>query len=432
MIRALQSLVASVRVRLRRRRLRRLEGRAVRSRSRLDGLPIVAVTGAAGKSTAAQLLAHLLGNAPRVASPIFSNDPPSVFSRLARMEPGAAAVVSEVSEYPAGALARVGGVLRPTMAVLTISGLDHFTAFRTRAVSAAEIASLARAVPPDGLVIVNADDADLMEAIAGIDVPVVTFGTGAAADYRAVGCGLGSDLALALTCLHAGEEIPLRTRLVGTHFQVSVLAAVAAAHRLGVPWPDIAGRVASFEPVFGRCSPLAVPGGPTFICDTIKAPAWSCETSLAVLDACPDAPRRTLVFGTLSDYAGDSRRNYRKVLRSALTRVDRAIFLRHSPRHVGAAPEDVASGRVLFFDDTRSIAAHLQETALPGEVILVKGSFKADHLERVALDFLAPVRCWEEKCGRGRPCLECVRFGAAPGLQPVVSIDARDPRQRAA
>lgn len=432
MIAALRELLASMRVRRRARRLRRVEARAVRRRARLDGRPIVAVTGAAGKSTAVQLLAHLLGGPSRVAATVFSNDTTAVFTRLARVDAGAAAVVSEVSEYPAGTLERVGGVLRPTMAVLTISGLDHFTAFRTRAASAAEIATLARAVPPDGVVIVNADDSCLVEAIAAGDAPVVTFGIAAAADYRAIDCGLGTDLALSFTCLHDGAEIPLRTRLVGTHFHVSVLAAVAAAHRLGVPWPDIVERVATFEPVFGRCSPLAVPGGPTFICDTIKAPAWSCETSFTILEACADAPRRTLVFGTLSDYAGDSRRNYRKVLRHALDRVDRVIFLRHSPRHVGASPEDLASGRVLFFDDTRSIASHLRETAVPGEVILVKGSFKADHLERVALDFLAPVRCWAEKCGRARPCLECERLGIPADIHPVIPLGPADRRRHAA
>lgn len=350
MIPAPHEFVASVRRWLRERRLRRLEARAARRRNLLDGRPIVAVTGAAGKSTAVQLLTHLLGGPPRVATPALSNDTPSVLRWLAQVDPGVAAVVSEVSEYPVGTLARVGGVLRPTMAVLTISGLDHFSAFRTRAASAAEIAMLARAVPPEGLVLLNADHARLVEAIAGIDAPVVTFGTDAAADYRAIDCGLGSDLALSLTCVNAGAEIPLRSRLVGT----------------------------------------------------------------------------------LSDYAGDSRRNYRKVLKNARPRSERAIFLRHSPRHVGATPEDVASGRVLFFDDVRSIASRDRETAVPGEVILLKGSFKADHLERIPFDFLAPVRCWEEKCGRGRSCLECDRLGAPADLRPVISLAPAGPRRHAA
>ncbi|MFM7108308.1 MAG: Mur ligase family protein [Planctomycetaceae bacterium] len=432
MIAMLRAVLASLRVRRRARRARRLEARAVRRRRLLDGRPVIAVTGAAAKSTTVKLLVHLLGGPPRIASTVFSNDTPAVFTRLARVDPAAAMLVSEVSEHPVGTLAQVGGVLRPTMAVLTISGLDHFTAFRTQAASAAEIATLARAVPAGGAVLVNADDACLVEAVAAAGVPFVGFGTGPAADYRAIDCRLGSDLSLSLTCLHAGEEIPLRTRLVGTHFHVPVLAAVAAAHRLGIPWREIAGRVASFEPVFGRCSPLAVPGGPTFICDTIKAPAWSCEQSLAVLDACADAPRRTLVFGTLSDYAGDSRRNYRRVLRNALRRVDRVIFLRHSPRHVGATAADVAAGRVAFFDDVRSIASHVRRTAVPGEVILVKGSFKADHLERIAFDFLAPVRCWEEKCGRPRTCLACDRLGAPADFHPVIPLDMADRRRHAA
>jgi UDP-N-acetylmuramoyl-tripeptide--D-alanyl-D-alanine ligase len=308
--------------------------------------------------------------------------------------------------------------------VLTISGLDHHKAFRTRANVAAELATLARGTPASGIVLANADDEELIRAIAGALPRVVTFGAAAAADYRVANVTVGSDLTLSCTCLHGDSAIPLVTRLVGRHQHVAVLAAVAAAHLRGVPWHTIAERVASFEPVFGRCSRIVVRGGATFICDTAKAPAWSCETSLAILDDCPSAPRRTLVFGTLSDYAGDSRRAYRRLLQQARGRTDRVVFLRQTPSHVGATAEEQAAGRVLFFADVAAIADHLGRTALPGEVILVKGSMRADHLERVALAAVAPVACRAARCGRGRPCVECDLLGDgtragwwAPGIR---------------
>ncbi len=106
--------------------------------------------------------------------------------------------------------------------------------------------------------------------------------------------------------------------------------AAATAHRLGVTWPEIVGGVASFEPIFGRCSIVVVPDGPTFICDTAKAPAWSCAASFSTLDSFAAAPRRTVVLGTIADYPGDSRRCYRKVVQAALDRVDR---LTQDPSH---------------------------------------------------------------------------------------------------
>ena len=97
------------------------------------------------------------------------------------------------------------------------------------------------------------------------------------------------------------------------------------------------------------------------------------------------------MLGTLSDYAGDARRAYRKALKHAWDHIDRIVFLRHTPSRVDASAEDVAHGRAVFLRTAKEIAAYLQETALPGEVILLKGSSGADHLDRIAHAFVSPV-----------------------------------------
>ena len=74
---------------------------------------------------------------------------------------------------------------------------------------------------------------------------------------------------------------------------------------------------------------------------------------------------------------------------------------------MGASAEDVACGRAVFFDSAREIAAHLRATAISGEVVLLKGSSGADHLDRIAHDFVAPVACWLGKCGRNMNCINC-------------------------
>jgi UDP-N-acetylmuramoyl-tripeptide--D-alanyl-D-alanine ligase len=291
--------------------------------------------------------------------------------------------------------------------VLTISGFDHYTAFRGAEAVAAEMATLAHMVPADGMVVVNADDDDLRRVIGDVRGRLVTFGLHPDADYRAVDIITGPQHTVTITCRHGGEEILLKTPFVGKQFHVPTLAAVAAAHGLGIAWPEIQDRLARFEPVFGRCSLVTVPDGPVFICDTTKAPVWSMASSVETLDAFASAPRRTLVLGTLSDYPGDSRRAYRNVWRHARERVDRAIFLRHTPSHVGASADEIAAGRTLFMDSVQAIAAHVRETAIPGEVILLKGSSLADHLDRIAHDATTPVACWIDKCGLNRNCINC-------------------------
>jgi len=380
---------------------------AAARRARLGGRPVIAVTGSAAKTTTVKLLGHLLGGPPAVGISMYANTARNVLGQFARMGPGTTCAVVEASEFPPGNLARAATTIQPTAAVLTISGFDHYTAFRGVEAVAAEMATLAHMVPADGMVVVNADDDDLRRVIGDVRGRLVMFGLHPDADYRAVDITIGPQHTVTITCRHGGEEVVLETPFVGRQFHVPTLAAVAAAHGLGMAWPEIQDRLAGFEPVFGRCSLVTVPDGPMFICDTTKAPVWSMASSVETLDAFASAPRRTLVLGTLSDYPGDSRRAYRNVWRHARERVDRAIFLRHTPSHVGASADEIAAGRTLFMDSVQAIAAHVRETAISGEVILLKGSSLADHLDRIAHDATAPVACWIDKCGLNRNCINC-------------------------
>lgn len=420
----LAEIFASMRTRLRMIRHARRERLVSVRREMLGRQPVIAVTGSAAKTTTVKLLGHLLGGPPRIGVSMYANTARDVLGQFARMAPDTAAVVVEASEFPPGNLARSAAAMRPSVAVLTIAGNDHYTAFRGAEAVALEMATLARFVTADGIVVMNADDDNLRRAVIDATAPLVTFGVGPGADYRAIEVAIGPRHTLSLTCRHGGEDIELQTPFVGRHFHVPTLAAVAAAHRLGVPWPEIQARLAGFEPVFGRCSVLTIPDGPLFICDTTKAPAWSMASSVETLESFTTAPRRTLVLGTLSDYPGDSRRTYRKAWRHARERVDRAIFLRHSPSHVGVSDDERASGRAIFMDTVQSIAAHVQSTAIPGEVILLKGSCPADHLDRIAHDAVASVACWLDKCGLNRNCINCewMRDPTPIQLRPIKSL----------
>ena len=421
---ALRRMLVRARNRLRvARHSTRAHHAAVR-RAQLGPAPVIAVTGTAVKTTTVTLLAHLLGGPPSVGVSLYANTVRDALGQFIQLGPRTSAAVIEASEFPQGNLASIASVLRPTVAVFTISGLDHYASFRGSAAAAAEMATLARDIPADGFLVVNADDADLRRAISGVIAPVVTFGMAPEADYRAVALTVGADRRLTIDCRHDGKHVLLATPFLGRHFHVAALAAVAVAHRLGVPWHDIRSRMATFEPVFGRCSLLSIPGGPLFICDTTKSPAWSMQSSLETLDAFADAPRRTLVLGTLSDYPGDSHRAYRKALKHAWHRVDRIVFLRHTPSRVGVSAEDVADGRAVFLRTVKDIAAYLQETALPGEVILLKGSSGADHLDRIAHAFVSPVACWLDKCGRNMNCINCewMRDHTPATLRPLKKL----------
>jgi UDP-N-acetylmuramoyl-tripeptide--D-alanyl-D-alanine ligase len=212
----------------------------------------------------------------------------------------------------------------------------------------------------------------------------------------------------------------LQTRFVGEHFWLPTAAAATAALSLGIDPGTVVRRVASFEPLFTRMSLMSVPNGPDFIVDTAKAPWHSIPAAFRVLEGV-SAPRRRIVLGHMSDFSGSDQK-YRDAYRLARSVADQVIFVGNHSHRAKASQADREGTHFLEFKDVRTAARFIRETAVPGELILLKGSVDL-HLERIALAFESDVACWISACGKPEGCRQCGRWQVP---QPRVA-DSLDP-----
>jgi hypothetical protein len=67
----------------------------------------------------------------------------------------------------------------------------------------------------------------------------------------------------------------------------------------------------------------------------------SCERGPSAPRKRETAPRKTVIFGTVSDYAGNARRTYRKIARQALAIADRVKFVGPHASHAEAYRAEV-------------------------------------------------------------------------------------------
>ena len=151
--------------------------------------------------------------------------------------------------------------------------------------------------------------------------------------------------------------------------------------------------------------------GPVYIFDH-KAPLWTIAISLAFVKAAY-ASRTTMVFGTISDYPGSAGRTYRRVAREALEVANRVVFVGPQSGHVSKLRQGEARERLHAFGTTYQASEFLAQAAIPGELIYIKGSFAADHLERIMLSQVDHVVCWRERCGIERVCPDCRHYRTA-------------------
>lgn len=388
-------------------RLRRRARTAVLWRRLMRPDHVVAVTGSAGKSSAVGLIALVLGTRAPTHVSIGFNTAGAIAKNMARARRRHRFWVSEVSGHAPGAIDMVAGFLGHDVAVVTTIGLDHYRNFRSREAVAAEKGRLVELLPSGGLAVLNADEPLILAMRDRSVARVLTFGRSAAADIRLLSCEGRFPEPLRLE-IEDGEGVTaVRTQMVGERWATVVLAAFAVGRGLGIPAGECARAVAAWQPHPWRDSVHAYANGSTIVADTYKAPHWSLASSLAIVrDARAD--RKTIVVGTMSDIGGTTRTKYLNVAREALDVADRVIFVGQQSERVGRL-RAMAEGRLLTFERVEELAAHLSATAVPGELIYLKGSL-SDHLERVVLDALEPIACWVEACEVRTSCVACRRL----------------------
>jgi hypothetical protein len=86
--------------------------------------------------------------------------------------------------------------------------------------------------------------------------------------------------------------------------------------------------------------------------------------------------------------------------------------------HVTNLREESARDRLLTFETAYQASVFLKEHIRPNEMIYMKASLIADHLERIMLSQLDEVVCWRERCKQEVPCPLCKLY-ATPSALPL-------------
>jgi UDP-N-acetylmuramoyl-tripeptide--D-alanyl-D-alanine ligase len=373
----------------------------------------IGVTGSCGKTTTKTLLADILSGFFHVAqNPDSENRLGTAAKTILKTPLRGGVCIQEFGVSGVGSLDRMASLFQPNMAIVTNIMRDHFTAFRSLEAIASEKSKLVAALPAGGVAVLNGDD-PLVAAMAGrTRARVVTYGFSPSVDLQCLAASSVWPARLSLSVAWQGERHDVRTRLVGEHWAPIVMAAMAAALVLGIPASEIVQTLAAIEPPNGRYSVVEIPDGPIFICDDFKSPMHSVPPALSVLKEAA-ARRKVALFGHISDYSSSSSRKYKAIADKAVRICDRVLFVNRFASPKLFEGRDLHHGRILCFDDLKSAAEHLTEYLQPGDVVLLKGIRKKDHLERVPLNFGYALHCWRSNCGHQWECPRCPTAGPA-------------------
>ncbi len=398
----------------------------------LGGICWVGVTGSCGKTMTKELIAAVLSaRGPGRKSNRMYNGPQFVAETMFTVLPWHRFCVHELGTQSPGQMAASVAVFRPQIGVVTNIGGDHHASFRNKETTAAEKGTLVESLPAEGTAVLNADDPYVLAMRDRSRARVITYGLSA----DAMVCGEAAACAwpdtLSFTARYGGETVPVHTQLLGEHWISAVLAALATGIAVGMRLTECAHAVAGVKPADGRMSQHQTPDGITFIRDDWKAPFWTIPASLRFMQAAR-ARRRVVIIGTISDYPGSASPKYRATARQALTVAEKVIFVGKYARSTLKVRCDASDDRIMAFDSVYALHLFLRGYLASGDLVLLKGSGGADHLQRLVLARSNDIACWRENCDRFIFCTQC-RFRRAPYVPdrpahdiPAVELGTRE------
>jgi len=344
-------------------------------RRRLAGTVFIGITGSHGKTTATRLLGQFLETLGPTHAGSYQNTSKAVARGVFRTKRQRQSYfVQEVSGHRPGAVDQSVDVLQPTVGIVTAVGGDHRKQFGgSWEAIAAEKAKLVHRLPADGLAVLNADDPLVAAMAAGCRCRVVTYGRADGADLRLLKATSAWPNRLTFEVAYRGEQFTVTSRLVGVQWALSIQAALLTALELGASRSKCLDVVASFEPLFNRMSVHPAPNDAWYILDADKASFFGIEACLQFLEEA-SAPRKTVIFGLISDYPGDARSYYSKAARLALARADRVYFTGPHAARVRRLAKGEFAGRLFFEEDSAKVLEHLFCDSVKDEVIYIKAS----------------------------------------------------------
>lgn len=385
----------------------------------LGNVEFIAITGSAGKTTTKDLCAAMLSHKGAVTKSLYSaNETTSVAETLAAVRSTDRYAVVEVSGGEPRAMDWPLRLFRPHIAVITLIQREHARSNHGLEEIGAEKFRLVEALRKDGIAILNIDDPFLRERGQQCRSKVIWVGRGEGATLRLLESESKWPQPLTLKVAYENKHYTVTTQLHGEQLALSVLCALAIGLATGMELSEAIDNLQSVEPSEGRMQVVTGTDGVTFLRDDWKAPLWSLDAPMTYMKEA-EAQRKIIVIDTISDYSRSASKLYPQLAEKALKIADEVIFVGpHAHRATKRATENERE-RLRGFSELRDASMYLRETLRSGDLVLLKGTSRVDHLARVMLDRTYPVACWDSQCRKPQMCTRC------PDLYDFTKRDAK-------
>ncbi len=345
-------------------------------------LRVVGITGSVGKTSTKEMTAAVLRQQfCTLWSRASYNNEIGLPVTLLHLDDRHEVAVLEMGAYVPGDIAALCDIAHPDIGVITLVGVSHLERMGSVERIWEAKSELVRALPEDGVAILNWDDPRVQRMAEVTRAQVFRYGLTPEADLWADGVeSLGLE-GIRFTFHYGRDVIPVHLPWLGQHSVHTALRAAAVGLVLGMEWEAI---VAGLRDTEAQVRIMVVPGirDTKIIDDTYNA---SPESMLAALNLLAHLEgRRIAILGDMLELGSYEEIGHRRVGARAAEVVDRLITVGERARWI--ADEAIAAGlapeHVYQAQDVDEAIALARAWLQPGDIVLVKAS-RALALEQV-------------------------------------------------
>lgn len=289
-------------------------GEIARSWRRQYKTPVVALTGSNGKTTTKEMVAACLETTfPILKTKGNLNNLIGVPLTLLALTERERVVVLEMGMNVPGEIRRLTEIAEPDVGLITNIQTVHLEGMGSLERLKEEKGELYRRMRRDGTILVNQDDARVVDLASDYPGQKITLGIEHPADVMAKEVRLRGAEGTSFTLILEGEVVEIHLPLLGRHFIPNALSAMAVACLFGVEVKEAKKALENFQPFPMRMEVVPLQGGKTVINDAYNANPYSMEFALETLVEVKGKGRTIAVLGDMLELGNFAKEAHQRI-----------------------------------------------------------------------------------------------------------------------
>lgn len=311
-------------------------------------------------------------------------------------------LVLEVGADAPGDISTIAKWLKPDAVVLTRfpDVPVHIEFFESKEQVIAEKTSLAKYMKKDGLLVLNADDPEIIKLKNKFGNHTLTYGYTSNADFFA------RNIEFVYTSIDGAPRFPVgrewtlvandtpyivsMPHIVGDSHITTALAALAVSSGLGFPINALVANIAEYKTPPGRLALLRGEGETLIIDDTYNSSPVAAESALHLLKSIEAPGRKIVVLGDMLELGKFTQPAHKEVGAQIVGVADLLVTvgIRAIEIDAGAFEAGFSKTQIHHFETSEQAGAYLKATIAKGDIVLCKAS-QGIRLERAVKMIMA-------------------------------------------